>query len=488
MFSSGTIAFGDTLQVVASLDVDLDGDDDLVSVFWVGTGGRDFILTGLEPNGLGGAAPLWSVPIPTVPINSCYSHAASVGDFDGDGVLDLALVFFQTLVVYEMNQGAAPTMTAMWTIPGTFGSVLGLAAGDLDGDGRDELVVGLNSRHAVVEDTDGQGNWSVVGSVTHGNFSRRLRPCVFDVEGDGTLEVAWQDPQTFEIVVYSAAAGTLRSVASFPAGVQFAQHIVAGDVDGDGDIDLVGFEDRWPGGRYTLHERITGGLFLSAPPAVGGPATHLVDVDGDGDLDGVCCGGGSSCPLTNTVASTFHITIAPGDGTFPEATRHTGLGARNGVAAVIDMDGDGDLDIVAGRAVLTSHLTTGATICSTPPNSTGALGELAFEGSASLSRGDLVARATGLPPGALALMLLSDEADHVPLGASYLCVAAPFLRLQVGVADALGACSMPLPPSLFPAAMPGALTPGSTRMFQLWHRDPVLSYALTSGLRTTFAP
>ena len=51
---------------------------------------------------------------------------------------------------------------------------------------------------------------------------------------------------------------------------------------------------------------------------IGGPATHLIDVDGDGDLDGLCCGGGSG-PYPNEGSSTFQVALNDGAGVFAPA-------------------------------------------------------------------------------------------------------------------------------------------------------------------------
>src|SRR5262249_43832758 len=71
-------------------------------------------------------------------------------------------------------------------------------------------------------------------------------------------------------------------------GVTHMPMLTVGDIDNDGDEDIVlfGMTD------YSILRHTGPASFIAEPITTGGPATQLVDVDGDGFLDGVCCGGG----------------------------------------------------------------------------------------------------------------------------------------------------------------------------------------------------
>ncbi len=70
-----------------------------------------------------------------------FGRSLAVGDFDGNGELDVAASATAATRVYVFfNLGGTPSM-AMVSGDSGFGSTI--AAGDLDGDGQDELIVGV---------------------------------------------------------------------------------------------------------------------------------------------------------------------------------------------------------------------------------------------------------------------------------------------------------------------------------------------------------
>src|SRR2546426_84558 len=117
--------------------------------------------------------------------------------------------------------------------------------------------------------------------------------------------------------------------------------VAAGDVDGDGLVDLYfcGLDN-----RNILYRNLGNWKFEDiteragvACPNLDATAAALADVDGDGDLD----------LIVNSVGGGTHIFINDGKGRFTAAAQ--GLSLNPGKAgmslALADIDGDGDLDI-----------------------------------------------------------------------------------------------------------------------------------------------
>ena len=139
---------------------------------------------------------------------------------------------------------------------------------------------------------------------------------------------------------------------------EFTQRVVTGDVDGDGDLDLVCGNSY---GGTTLYLN-TGGTFASAPAWTSPPdltfSVALGDVDGDGDLDLVCGN-------LNYVGATLYLNIG---GTFASTPAWTGPVESTRSVALGDVDGDGDLDLVRANyeGGSTLYLNLGGTFASTP--------------------------------------------------------------------------------------------------------------------------
>ena len=117
----------------------------------------------------------------------------------------------------------------------------------------------------------------------------------------------------------------------------------AGDVDGDGDIDLV-VAMEWAPVQVLLNDGR--GRFAADPTRVP-QTTHdheeaaLADLDGDGDLD---------LAIVSEDDRAAELWLNDGDGRFTVAAFDAAAGAvGNGVAAV-DLDADGDLDLVTANA------------------------------------------------------------------------------------------------------------------------------------------
>jgi hypothetical protein len=269
-------------------------------------------------------------------------------DVDQDGDLDLVQfaeldgqVPLRPRVFWNDGVGRFVDVTAQ-PLPLTNGA---LAHGDIDGDGDvDAVFAPANGTTLRVCRNDGSGWFDGDSVVALGGAGNVRAVTLADLDGDGDLDLAaagsgqdwrWTNDGFggFQQQPMPAFAGPMRDV-------------VAVDVDGDGDLDLV----TAGAGQYGLFEN-QGGTFVDAtavsmPPAFASETRSGVasgDIDGDGDQDlvfgcqfpsfGVIYGNDGSGVFTDQTASRFVPNLFYGTLDQPR---------------LADLDGDGDLDLVFG--------------------------------------------------------------------------------------------------------------------------------------------
>lgn len=493
----GAEYLGPDLQFQRVMDLDHDGRDEVLGAFWAALPARDQMRFGAVDFDPGEEYRPWTMETPVV-AHSCSSDGpmagTAVGDFDGDGFQDFAVIVRNRAFVYATRPGGPPVLLdeIEWSMNDWHLEFLGA---DLNGDGVDDFVAAGEEMQMWVNDGAGAftslaGPRSMVGSVVG-----KVTIAAVDMDGDGAEEIAYRDPRTYWtarriIVVEPGPTGDITVVQVLDNTLRYAFGMVVGDIDGDQDRDIVLFDE--DADEYEVFRRTGLGTFVLEPVRSGGPASHFLDLDGDGDLDGLCCGGGSAntCNTDPHAASTYRICLNDGTGNFDVSIARPGVTTGfDGLAGLLDFDGDGDLDPIAGRTVLVNHSQVGAAYCPNTPNSTGVSGKLRASGTGSLRRGDLVLHGSDLPGHQTVLLLLAGRRGAVPLGNGTLCLEAPIMRYRLATIDAQGEVLFPLPAGDFPSVYPGGLNVQATRRFQLWHRDVVApGFALSDGLQVTFAP
>jgi hypothetical protein len=172
-----------------------------------------------------------------------------------------------------------------------------LAAGDVDLDGDLDLVA--------------------AGSYGHGGSPLSILLGRGDGTFDNEAEIPLSDPTS-----------------------SFRSEIAIGDVNGDGDLDLLVAVQPQTGPGISVLLGSTGSTFTQGSQfAVGGfSETEFVlgDLNGDGRLDIV---------LSRQSENTVSVRIGNGDGTFGAAMQFA-VGSGAVKPALGDLDGDGDLDVV----------------------------------------------------------------------------------------------------------------------------------------------
>ena len=215
---------------------------------------------------------------------------------------------------------------------------------DIDADGDDDFLT-ASSNDSTVRlfqnmgvDADEHFVELVIGHNADGANSVRAA----DMDGDGDLDVivasrlddtvAWSE----QLDLNSGSFGAFQEIESNLDGASFA---VPGDLDGDGDHDIVA--TGYASDELVWYENLGEGIFSDAKlidSTRAGPWTaHVTDLDGDGDLD--------------LMAANFdadEVTSYLNDGTGMFDSGMTMADGLDGVSylAEADVDQDGDSDVL----------------------------------------------------------------------------------------------------------------------------------------------
>lgn len=223
-----------------------------------------------------------------------------------------------------------------------------LASGDLDNDGDVDLAVpDRGGRTIVVMMNDGTGVFPVAQRAVYSTFEAYPAQIkVGDLDADGDLDLVVSVANgTIEIFINQGdgtePAGTFLLQGVYSAST--AAFLDVADLDGDGDLDIACA--RWDAMKLSilLNDGYAG--FVSSEY---GLTAHGMDV-GAGDLDG---DGDRDLVITHSHYSKVSVQLNDGAGVFSEAAVYDVDGFATYPIGVDlgDFDGDGDLDVALASA------------------------------------------------------------------------------------------------------------------------------------------
>jgi hypothetical protein len=308
LYDAGAVARFATASV-ASSDLNLDGNLDLVSVV-IGPDGFHGFVRVLLGNSSGDFYAARG-----------YSSGGSVltiADFNGDGIPDAAASYSGSYVNILLGDGRGHlTMKSQVSA-----FVESLTTGDVNNDHKTDLLVG---NELFLGNGDGTFQSGMnVGLNTSGY------PVLADLNHDGNLDlIAPGGTVTTVYVALGNGDGTFRTpIGYYARGAGY--YVAVGDMNEDGNLDVVvpagaNFDVLFGKGDGTFDPPIT-------VPGAGYPIL-VVDVNNDGHLDVV---------LGNEALS---VVLGNGDGTFSPPRQFGHVTATN--IAEADFNGDGNIDIAA---------------------------------------------------------------------------------------------------------------------------------------------
>ncbi len=384
----------------AVADIDNDGHDEVV------IGSREGWLKAIDGDG----SLIWHVPvIPHIPAEciaqstpSPIDSTPAIGDLDGDGTVEIVvgvgsshdrgshsggLVAFSHTGSVEWkwqgnrDYGGVNTFTNDGRCEGVASSP---AIGDVDGDGHDDVVFGGFDGRVWALDRNGN---TVAGFPFESYDTIWSSPALFDVDNDGAAEIFIGVDSWPGVVSNFHQGGLLRALDVSGGAVtqlwaKYTSDIVAsspaiGDINGDGRAEVVfGTGEYWfvacthnadpacPTYAWGArdHQKVWAVDALDGTDVSGWPvsangtvqtAPALGDIDADGQLE--------------VVFGSYdeYVYAYNGDGTRLWATKaNTELiqgagwhyGRRiTGHPIIVDLDGDGDLDVAVGNELFVGH-------------------------------------------------------------------------------------------------------------------------------------
>lgn len=244
------------------------------------------------------------------------------------------------------------------------------AVGDLNADGLEDFYLCGGKKQAgalYLQQTDGTFDLAINPAFEENSDSEEIDAHFFDADNDGDLDLITvsggnevKNGKRIAPILYKNANGIIKRDLNFPLIEVNASRVVSSDLDNDGDLDLIitsNAKPRYFGAsskQYILQNNGQGG-FKDITYDFGGEFQNIGLIDdidiNDFNRDGL--------PDLVVAGKWLPITIFINTGNSLELQKDNGLQASNGLwssVKTLDIDSDGDLDIVAGNWGLNTRL------------------------------------------------------------------------------------------------------------------------------------
>ena len=266
---------------IYSVDINVDGDIDVIGA------GNDMVVWWENDNGSGTS---WTEHTIETYFDGAYWLYSE--DINGDGYMDvLSAAESSGYIIWWQNSDSAPGI--YWTkhtvSDGNF--YMSIHSDDIDGDGDMDVLSGAREVNDITwyENNDGSGtSWTehiIDGDVQYPD-------CVYsaDINGDGDMDVLAAVVQEDNIIWWENDNGSGTSWIKHVVDTEFAyaKSIYAEDLDGDGDMDIMGTSSYLDAVAWWENTDGTGTYWfrhIINEDFNGASSVYSEDINGDGDMD-----------------------------------------------------------------------------------------------------------------------------------------------------------------------------------------------------------
>ena len=218
-------------------------------------------------------------------------------------------------------------------------------ATDIDGDGDMDVLSASSNDNKIAwyENTDGQGNFGTQQIITI-HADKAVSVYATDIDGDGDMDVLSASQNDDKIAWYENVdgQGNFGSQQIITTNADYAGSVYATDIDGDNDMDVLSaslydakiawYENTDGLGNFGSQQIIT-------TNADGAFSVYTAHIDGDGDMDVL------SASFYDGKIAWYENTDGQGNFGSQQIITANVAGARPVYA--IDIDGDGDMDVLS---------------------------------------------------------------------------------------------------------------------------------------------